>query len=203
MRGCATGSASRTGRVQRGRRARQRRPLAASPAGREALGELLVDAPRPDLVRFILPAPDPSSTAGSRSCSSGSSRRGRSRRRAAASSTRAGCHRAAPARSSCESEVRRPSLLARNTEWWGTDHGLGPGVDQIEMRIVTDPGERLGLLRDGTVQVADLALGQTRRGARRPAADHDRAARAARSGSSARCAGSRRTTRRRRSTPSG
>ena len=28
------------------------------------------------------------------------------------------------------------------------------------MRIVADPGERLGLLRDGTVQVADLALGQ-------------------------------------------
>lgn len=31
----------------------------ANPAGEEALGSLLVDAPTPDPVRFILPAPDP------------------------------------------------------------------------------------------------------------------------------------------------
>ena len=131
-----------------------------SPVGREALGELLVDAPRPDLVRFILPAPDSEFD-----------------RRLAAPElgivspralAKAGGGELDPSRlpqsGTGPFELRERGahalVLARNTEWWGTDHGLGPGVDQIEMRIVTDPGERLGLLRDGTVQVADLARGQ-------------------------------------------
>ena len=93
-------------------------------------------------------------------------------------------------------------MLARNTEWWGTEHGLGPGVDQIELRIVADPGERLGLLRDGTVQVADLALGQ-RAAVRADPLLTTIGGPGTRSVSSARCAGSRRTTRPRRSTRSG
>jgi ABC-type transport system substrate-binding protein len=51
-------------------------------------------------------------------------------------------------------------LLARNTSWWGADRGLGPGVDQIEPRAVPDPEDRLALLLDGTVRVAELDPGQ-------------------------------------------
>jgi ABC-type transport system substrate-binding protein len=47
-------------------------------------------------------------------------------------------------------------LLARDTGWWGAERGLGPGVDQLELRVVTDPNERLELLGEGVVRVAEL-----------------------------------------------
>ena len=46
-------------------------------------------------------------------------------------------------------------LLARNTEWWGTEHGLGPALDQIDFRIVPGAVGRLVLLRNGQAQVAE------------------------------------------------
>ena len=45
-------------------------------------------------------------------------------------------------------------LLARNSDWWGSDRGLGPAVDQLELPVVADPEERLSDLRDGSVDVA-------------------------------------------------
>jgi peptide/nickel transport system substrate-binding protein len=45
-------------------------------------------------------------------------------------------------------------LLARNSDWWGTDRGLGPAIDQLELPIVPDPDDRLSELRDGSVEVA-------------------------------------------------
>jgi ABC-type transport system substrate-binding protein len=47
-------------------------------------------------------------------------------------------------------------LLARNTAWWGSDRGLGPAIDQLQLVVVGDPDERLRLLREGVVQVAPL-----------------------------------------------
>lgn len=132
----------------------------AAESGRRVVGPLLADAPRPDLVRFILPAPDPdfdqllsspvlgivSSTA----------------IRAAAGGVVDPDQVAGSGTGPFEIRDGDAGglLLARNTEWWGTEHNLGPGVDQIELRVVSDPGERLALLRDGSVQVADLTLTQ-------------------------------------------
>jgi peptide/nickel transport system substrate-binding protein len=45
-------------------------------------------------------------------------------------------------------------LLARNSDWWGTDRGLGPAIDQLELPVVSDPAERLSELRDGSVEAA-------------------------------------------------
>ncbi|MEZ5154899.1 MAG: ABC transporter substrate-binding protein [Solirubrobacterales bacterium] len=46
-------------------------------------------------------------------------------------------------------------LLARNAAWWGSDLGLGPGVDQIDFRIDRVAGHRLADLLSGAVQIAD------------------------------------------------
>lgn len=131
-----------------------------APAGRELLGELLVDAPRPDLVRFILPLPDPDFAARLADPRLGivSPRAIDEAAGGPLDSSRL------PESGTGPFELRERSgdrvLLARNTSWWGTDHGLGPAVDQVELRAVPDPGERLALLRDGTVRVADLRPAQ-------------------------------------------
>src|SRR5204863_1164073 len=44
-------------------------------------------------------------------------------------------------------------VLARNTTWWGTSRGLGPALDQVELRVVASAAARARLLRR-----ADLAL---------------------------------------------
>jgi peptide/nickel transport system substrate-binding protein len=55
-------------------------------------------------------------------------------------------------------------LLARNSDWWGTDRGLGPAIDQLELPVVADPADRLAELRDGSVDVAaQLGPGEARR----------------------------------------
>jgi peptide/nickel transport system substrate-binding protein len=138
----------------------------AAPAGRRVLGDLLVDAPRPDLVRFILPSPDPRLD-----------RRLASPRLGVVSPEAiadAGAGPLDPGRypdsGTGPFELRERSadrlLLARNTEWWGSERGLGPGVDQLELLAVRDPAERLAMLRDGSARVADLEpsqLGAARR----------------------------------------
>ena len=126
-----------------------------SSIARRLLGDFLVDAPKPGLVRFILPAPDPGFAE-----RLGSARLGilspRALRRVAILGS-------LPARATSTGtgpfEIRERGggrlLLARNTEWWGTDRRLGPAIDQIEFRIV--PGaaaERVAMLSDGTAQVA-------------------------------------------------
>jgi len=132
----------------------------AAPAGRRLLGDLLVDAPRPDLVRFILPGPD-----------AHFDRRIASPRLGIVSPeaiAEAGPGPLDPARypdsGTGAFELRERSadrlLLARNTGWWGSEHGLGPGVDQLELLAVADPQERLGMLRDGSARVAVLGPSQ-------------------------------------------
>jgi ABC-type transport system substrate-binding protein len=51
-------------------------------------------------------------------------------------------------------DARDRLLLARNADWWGSDRGLGPAMDQLELPVIPDPGDRLGELAAGTVQVA-------------------------------------------------
>jgi ABC-type transport system substrate-binding protein len=55
-------------------------------------------------------------------------------------------------------ELRRgtgsSTVLARNTGWWGTSHGLGPAFDQVSLRVASSAAERVRLLRHGDVEVA-------------------------------------------------
>ncbi len=45
-------------------------------------------------------------------------------------------------------------VLARNTGWWGTRHGLGPALDQIGLRVAPNTSERVRLLRRGEAEAA-------------------------------------------------
>ncbi len=131
-----------------------------SPAGRQLLGELLVDAPRPDLVRFILPAPDPRFDD-----RLANPRLGIVSPRAIDEAAGGPLDQSRlPESGTGPFELRERGadrvLLARNTNWWGTDHGLGPAVDQVELRVVPEPAERLALLGEGTVRLADLRPAQ-------------------------------------------
>lgn len=124
--------------------------------GRRLLPALsAVDAPRPDLVRFILARPDPRFDRRLAAPRLGIVSPG-----ALAGARQVGIDIAAATDSGTgpfelrERDAER-LLLARNADWWGSDHGLGPGVNQLEFLAVPDPGERLALARDGLVQVAD------------------------------------------------
>lgn len=133
--------------------ANARRWLASAP-GRALLGDALVDAPRPDFVRFILPAADQDFDRILASPRLGIVSP------AAIDEAGVGKLRASEAEDSGTGpfELRERSaerlLLARNTAWWGAAHGLGPGVDQLELIAVPDQDERLARLRDGSVKVA-------------------------------------------------
>jgi peptide/nickel transport system substrate-binding protein len=127
--------------------------------GRQLLPELAAaDAPRPDLVRFILtrPVPDlPLRLALPRLgiVSPAALRRGRGVGRMDRSGTGA-------------FELRERDsgtiVVARNVGWWGTRAGLGPALDQIEFRVASTERERLLLLRSGAAQVADSLSGAAR-----------------------------------------
>jgi peptide/nickel transport system substrate-binding protein len=138
-------------------------------AGRALLADALVDAPRPDLVRFILPAPDPRFDR-----ALASPRLGVVSPRALASAGGVELEAAELTDTGTgpfELREREPDrlLVARSTEWWGADRGLGPGVDQLEFRVVPARGERLDALRDGTIQVAsDLGPSRLARAQRDP-----------------------------------
>jgi len=132
----------------------------ASTTGRAALGDLLVDAPRPDLVRFILPAPDPEFDRRLASPVLGIVSPRAIRGAAGGELDSSDLPRSGTGPFELRERDADAMVLARNTAWWGADHGLGPGVDQIELRWVASPGERFDLLRDGTVQVADLVPSQ-------------------------------------------
>jgi peptide/nickel transport system substrate-binding protein len=117
-------------------------------------GLIAVDAPRPDLVRFIFDRPDPDL------------KRQLSSPRLSVVSPRvlnspdAGARLARGDRIGTGAfEVRerdsRRVVIARNVAWWGTRHELGPAVDQVELRAVRGAGNRLLLLRGGQAQVAE------------------------------------------------
>jgi ABC-type transport system substrate-binding protein len=128
----------------------------STPQGRAILGNFLVDAPSPELVRFILPAPDAAFDD-----RLASPRLGIVSPRAIAGANGA---EVTPSRSPDSGtgpfELRERSadrlLLARNTEWWGAARGLGPGIDQLELDVEPSDSQRLADLRSGTADVAQL-----------------------------------------------
>jgi peptide/nickel transport system substrate-binding protein len=123
-----------------------------------------VDAPRPDLVRFILDRPDPGfpdrlaePRLGIVSPRALRSQRGEPptippRRLAGGTGTGAFELR--------EREGGSPTVLARNADWWGTPLDLGPALDQVVFPVVASGARRVALLADGEVEVAD-ALSQS------------------------------------------
>jgi peptide/nickel transport system substrate-binding protein len=46
-------------------------------------------------------------------------------------------------------------ILSRFAGWWGSPTGLGPSLDGVTFLGAPQPAQRLRMLRDGTVQVAD------------------------------------------------
>jgi peptide/nickel transport system substrate-binding protein len=124
--------------------------------GRALLPELLaVDAPRPDLVRFILAGPDPQFPV-----RLSDPRLGLVSPEALSPRTGIGAElRREQGSGSGPFELRTLAadrvLLVRNTNWWGARLQLGPALDQVEFPVVPEVGERVEMLRSAQVQVAD------------------------------------------------
>jgi peptide/nickel transport system substrate-binding protein len=129
----------------------------SSAAGRSLLPHLFaVDAPRPDEVRFLLdqPVPDLVRRLGSPRLAIVSPRAldPQSGRNAGFLPDETGSGTGA-----FELGPRGPGrvMLSRFAGWWGSPMGLGPSLDGVTFVLVRQPSQRLRLLRDGTVQVAD------------------------------------------------
>jgi peptide/nickel transport system substrate-binding protein len=138
--------------------------------GQAAMPNLFaVDAPRPDLVRFLLRAPDPSFP----EVLSGP-RTGIVAPRALDVRSGEGASLVRENRSGTGAFQLREQgggevLLVRNQAWWGTQRDLGPALDQIGFQTIADPAERLALLVAGDLQVADgLGAAQARETRRHP-----------------------------------
>jgi ABC-type transport system substrate-binding protein len=46
-------------------------------------------------------------------------------------------------------------MLSRFAGWWGSSKGLGPSLDGVTFVVARQPSQRLRLLQEGAVEVAD------------------------------------------------
>jgi peptide/nickel transport system substrate-binding protein len=129
----------------------------SEPAGRSLLPHLFaVDAPRPDEVRFLLDEPVPDLV---RRLSS--PRLGIISPRALDPQSGQGANFLADAAGSGTGAFQTgPSgparrVLSRFAGWWGSSMGLGPALDGVTFVMAPQPSQRLRLLREGAVQIAD------------------------------------------------
>jgi peptide/nickel transport system substrate-binding protein len=126
------------------------------PEGLALLPDLTaVDAPRPELVRFILDRPDPDfprrlsapqlGMVSPQALPPVSDPRGRLR------------HEQNTGTGPFELRLleRDQALLVRNVDWWGSRLQLGPALDQVEFPVIRGQDERVGALEEGQVQAAD------------------------------------------------
>jgi peptide/nickel transport system substrate-binding protein len=129
----------------------------SDPVGRRLLPHLFaVDSPRPDEVRFLLDKPVPDLVARLASPRLGivspqalepqSGRRASFLPEIARSGT-------GPFQAGATGPGRLE--LSRFAGWWGSAAGLGPALDGVTFVAAPQQAERLRLLRDGSVQVAD------------------------------------------------
>jgi ABC-type transport system substrate-binding protein len=127
------------------------------PTGRQLLPDLFaVDAPRPDEVRFLLdrPVPDLRSRLADPRLGIVSPRAldpeggGDPRFLESVAGSGTGPFQPGP-----EGPGRR--ALSRFAGWWGSPLGLGPALDGVIFVAAPQPGQRLRILQDGSVQVAD------------------------------------------------
>jgi peptide/nickel transport system substrate-binding protein len=127
----------------------------STPVARVLLpGLAAVDAPQPDIVRFILSRPDPDFPALLAQARLGMV----SPRALRAASPVEGVHVTDGDTGTGAFEFREQgdaTVLARNTAWWGTRIRLGPALDQLVFAVEADPADRVALLSDGGVEVAD------------------------------------------------
>jgi peptide/nickel transport system substrate-binding protein len=127
------------------------------PAGQSLLPHLFaVDAPRPDEVRFLLDQPVPDlvrrlssprlGIVSPRALDPQVGQNASFLADAAGSGT--GAFQVGP------SGPGRQTLL-RFAGWWGSPIGLGPSLDGVTFVLAPQPSQRLRMLRDGAVEVAD------------------------------------------------
>ena len=120
-------------------------------AGQELMPDLFaIDAPRPDLVRFFLNNPDPNFPE-----RLASPRTGIVSPEALSGAKLERRERSGTGPFELREYDADGALVARNVSWWGTERELGPALDQVEFRAVANADERLALLTDGDVQVAE------------------------------------------------
>lgn len=126
-------------------------------AGRELVPELVAaDAPRPDLVRFILSDPVPDFPERLASPRLGIVSPRALRPHSGVAARLAGSERSGTGPFELRERLPGgPIVLAGNTEYWGTRLDLGPALNELEFEIVPSLSERLELLEAGQVQVAD------------------------------------------------
>ena len=124
--------------------------------GRALLPELTAaDAPRPDLVRFILSSPVPDFPDRLASPRLGIVSPGSLRPQSGAGAQQASAERSGTGPFELRVGASPGSVLvAANTAWWGTRLGLGPALDQVQFEIEPSDARRLDLLTTGAVQVA-------------------------------------------------
>ncbi len=127
------------------------------PAGQSLLPHLFaVDAPRPDEVRFLLDQPVPDLVRRLSSARLGIV----SPRALDPQSGQSASFLADVAGSGTGAFQAGPSgpgrqALSRFAGWWGASMGLGPSLDGVTFVLAPQPSQRLRLLQDGAVQVAD------------------------------------------------
>ncbi|HSJ16464.1 MAG TPA: ABC transporter substrate-binding protein, partial [Solirubrobacterales bacterium] len=139
-----------------------------SAQGRALLPELsAADAPRPDLVRFILTRPVSDLPRRLASPRLGIVSPATLRRGGRGVGGLAGMARSGTGAFELRERERGKIVVARNVGWWGSRAGLGPALDQVVFRVAPSARERLLLLRGGTVQVADSLPPAARRRIRR------------------------------------
>jgi peptide/nickel transport system substrate-binding protein len=128
-----------------------------SAAGQRLLPHLFaVDAPRPDEVRFLLDKPVPDlvrrlsspqlAIVSPRALDPASGQKADFVPDATGSGT--GAFEAGPSGPGRQ-------MLSRFAGWWGSSMGLGPSLDGVTFVVAPQPSQRLRLLREGAVQVAD------------------------------------------------
>lgn len=146
----------------------------SDPTGEKLLPHLFaVDAPRPDEVRFLLQQPVQDMVH-----RLSSPRLGIVSPRALDPQTGQGARFLADVAGSgtgaFESGPSGPGrqTLSRFPGWWGSPMGLGPSLDGVTFVLAPQQGQRLRLLREGAVQVADpLGPGGLRAAATDPLLD--------------------------------
>ena len=129
----------------------------SEPVGQRLLPHLFaVDAPRPDEVRFLLDQPVPDLVH-----RLSSPRLGIVSPHALdpQSGQNAGFLADAPGSGTGAFEIGPGGpgrqMLSRFAGWWGSSMGLGPSLDGVTFILAPQPSQRLRLLQDGAVQIAD------------------------------------------------
>lgn len=133
------------------------RRWSSDPAGQRLLPHLFaVDAPRPDEVRFLLdkPIPDLPRRLASPRLGIVSPRALEPQSGQNARFVPGTAHSGTGAFQAGASGPGRLEL-SRFAGWWGSAMGLGPALDGVTFVVAPQPGRRLRMLSDGTVQVAD------------------------------------------------